>query len=316
VADPRNSHRATRILRLAFPDPTRPVNSRKRLATRVTECVDPRMDHKKTVIIGAAGRMGNALIRGIDREVVKDLILAGAVDLSTVPGQGVDAGTLSGGKPCGIPLTADLPALVETGDVFIDFSFHAGVGQRGEILTRGSGAWVIGTTGITPDERKQINAIAKKIPVVMSSNMSLGINLLTLLVQQASGALADRGYDIEVIEMHHRKKVDSPSGTALMLGHAAAAGAGIDLADNVRHGRQGIEDHERSEMEIGFHSLRGGDIVGDHDVVFAAEGEMLTLSHRATNRDTFAIGALQAASWVVGKPPGMYSMIDVLGIAL
>lgn len=274
------------------------------------------MKHKKTVIIGAAGRMGTSLIRGIDRDIVPDLVLFGAVDLSSVPGQGMDSGTLAGCKPTGVPLGADLPALVQEGEVFIDFSFHSGIAERGKLLASGGGGWVIGTTGIKAEAQKEIEEIAKTIPVVMSSNMSLGVNLLTLLVEQAAAALKGRGYDIEVVEMHHRKKVDSPSGTALMLGQAAAAGAEVKLEDEARYGRKGLEDAERPETAIGFHSLRGGDIVGDHDVMFAAEGEMLILSHRATNRDTFAIGALRAASWVVGKPPGLYSMVDVLGISL
>ena len=269
---------------------------------------------KNTVIIGAAGRMGTSLIRCLDLAIVPDLVLSGAVDLSTAPNQGQDTGTIAGCKPTGVPLSSSLPALVGEGQVFIDFSFHAGIGARGKTLADGGRAWVIGTTGITDVEREEIESLASRIPIVWSANMSLGINLLTLLVEQAAEALRGRGYDIEIVEMHHRRKVDSPSGTALMLGESAAAGAGVTLMDEIVHGRSGIVKEDRPATQIGMHSLRGGDVVGDHDVVFAAEGEMLRLSHRATSRDTFAIGALQAASWVVGKAPGLYSMRDVLGL--
>lgn len=270
--------------------------------------------HKRTAIIGAAGRMGASLIRCIDRNVIPELILSGAVDLSKVPGQGVDAGTLAGCKPTGVALTADLPALTEHTDVFIDFSFHAGIDVRGKVLAAAGKPWVIGTTGVTYAERAHIKELAKQIPIVLSSNMSLGVNLLSLLVEEAAAALRGKGYDIEIVDMHHRKKVDSPSGTALLLAESAAAGAQVDLKTDAIYGRHGIVEGDRPEQQIAIHALRGGDVVGDHDVIFAAEGEMLKLSHRATSRDTFAIGALQAAAWVVGQPAGLYTMKDVLGL--
>lgn len=258
--------------------------------------------------------MGTALIRGLQAQVVRDLTLSGAVDLSSVPGQGSDVAVLAGIPPTGVKLTPDLPAQVERGDVFIDFSFHGGIVERGQVIAGGQTAWVIGTTGLTGEEKAGIAEVSSKIPVILSANMSLGVNLLAVLVESAAASLKGRGYDIEIIEKHHRYKLDAPSGTALFLGEAAADGAGVDLAQSAVHGRAGVVAEPRGAQEIGFHAVRGGDIVGDHQVLFCADGEMIELAHRATSRDTFAIGALQAASWIVGKPPGLYSMRDVLGL--
>ena len=269
---------------------------------------------KQVILIGAAGRMGGALVRCLQRQAVGDLELAGAVDLSTIPTQGEDIGLLSGTTAARIPLSADLPALLDDGRVFIDFSFHSGIAERGELLASRKSAWVIGTTGLSTEEREGVAQIAQRIPVVVSPNMSLGINLLAALVHQTATALREKGYDIEVIEKHHRKKLDAPSGTALFLGEAAARGNDWLLESVAKHGRRGMSSGERPDQEIGFHSLRGGDWVGDHDVIFAGDGEMLELSHRATSRDTFAIGALRAASWVYGQQPGLYTMKDVLGL--
>jgi 4-hydroxy-tetrahydrodipicolinate reductase len=268
----------------------------------------------RIVIIGAAGRMGKALVQGIVSGSIPDLELGGAVDLSTDPGQGQDIGLLSGTEAVGVNLSANLPALSDAGDVFIDFSFHSGIGERGELIAGWGKAWVIGTTGLTETERQAVGQIATRTPVMSSPNMSLGVNLLHALVKRGAEALRGKGYDIEIIERHHRKKLDAPSGTALYLGEAAAAGYQLDLDKVAKHGREGIADGERPEDEIGFHAVRGGDIAGDHTVLFAAEGESIELSHRATSRDTFAIGALRAAAWVNGKAPGLYSMNDVLSL--
>ena len=252
-------------------------------------------------IIGAAGRMGKALTRGLVDGWVPGLKLAGAVDLAGVPGQGTDAGLLAGAGAAGVALTADLPALKPVTDVFIDFSFHTGIPERARLLPAWGIPWVIGTTGPT-------------LPVILAPNMSLGVNLLEALVEEAARRLAGKGYDIEIIETHHRKKLDAPSGTALFLGEAAARGSGVKLMDVARNGREGMSKTVRPPQEIGFHAVRGGDIAGDHHVQFLAEGEMLDLSHRATTRDTFASGALRAAAWLHGKPAGLYSMRDVLGL--
>jgi len=258
--------------------------------------------------------MGKALINCLARESVPGLDLVGAVDLASAYGQGTDVGPLSGAGETGVMLSADLPALTSSTDVFIDFSFHEGIEKRGQVIANAGKAWVIGTTGLTDEEKNAVAVIAKGIPVVLAPNMSLGVNLIHSLVKQAAAALADKGYDIEITEMHHRKKLDAPSGTALYLGEAAAEGAGWDLSEVSQHGREGISEGERPEKEIGFHSLRGGDVVGDHEVLLAAEGELVRIGHRATNRDTFALGALRAAQWLAGKPAGLYTMRDVLGL--
>ncbi|MFT5122430.1 MAG: 4-hydroxy-tetrahydrodipicolinate reductase [Kiritimatiellia bacterium] len=269
---------------------------------------------QRITIIGAGGRMGNALVRCLVTEKVPGLRLSGAVDLSTNPGQGQDMGVLSGVAPAGVPLTSDLPALAEQTDIFIDFSFHSGIRERVELIASWNKRVVVGTTGLTETELQSLQELAVKLPIVFAPNMSLGVNLLAALVEQAAARLKGQGYDIEVTEMHHRRKLDAPSGTALFLGEAAARGSQWKLADVAQHGREGITDGDRPDAQIGFHSLRGGDVVGDHSVLFAAEGEMLELSHRATNRDTFAIGALRAAAWLADKGPGLYSMRDVLGL--
>ena len=170
---------------------------------------------------------------------------------------------------------------------------------------------MIGTTGLNDEELAAVHAAAEKTPVVLSGNMSLGINLLCHLVELGARALKDKGYDVEVLERHHNLKKDSPSGTALMLGQAAADGYGWNLKEVQVDGRTGLPG-ERPEKEIGFHAIRGGDIVGDHTVMFAGVGELLELSHRATSRDVFAIGALQAAAWVSEKEPQLYTMQDAM----
>lgn len=269
----------------------------------------------RVVLIGAAGRMGRTLAAGLLDGVVPGLELAGGVDVGSKPEQGTDLGILAGRAPCGIALTSDLPALLDSGDVFIDFSFHTGIRDRANLLAAAHKAVVIGTTGLSDHEQRDVKELATHCPILFSANMSLGVNLLASLVEQAASMLKDKGYDIEVTEMHHRLKKDAPSGTALLLGEAAAKGSGWKLADVQQDGRSGIPG-ERPTKEIGFHALRGGDVVGDHTVRFAGEGELIDLSHRATRRETFAFGALRAAEWLVAQRPGkLYSMKDVLGIA-
>lgn len=267
----------------------------------------------KVVIQGAAGRMGKTLIRCIQEGKIAGLELAGAVDLWDVPDIGKDAGLAAGTKEAGVKLTTDLAAVAPGADVIIDFTSHVGSAGNAARVAAWETAWVIGTTGLADAELSEVRKAAEKVPVVMAGNMSLGINLLCNLVKEAAKALHSRGYDIEIIEHHHNQKKDAPSGTALMLGQAAADGAGLDLKKSQVDGRTGMSG-ARTKNEIGFHAVRGGDIVGDHTILMAGTGEMLELSHRATSRETFAIGALNAAVWVVQQKPGLYSMKNVLGL--
>lgn len=267
----------------------------------------------KVVILGAAGRMGKALIRYVMEEKVPGLELHGAVDLWDTPDLGKDAGLMAGTKEAGLKLVNNLDEVGPAADVIVDFSSHFGTAGNAPRIAEWGTAWVIGTTGLNDEELSAIDAAAEKTAVVLSGNMSLGINLLCTLVEAGARALKGRGFDIEVLERHHNQKKDSPSGTALMLGRAAAEGYGWDLKETQIDGRTGLPG-ERPEKEIGFHAIRGGDIVGDHTVLLAGTGELLELSHRATSREVFAIGALQAAAWVAGKEPRLYSMKDVLGL--
>jgi 4-hydroxy-tetrahydrodipicolinate reductase len=257
--------------------------------------------------------MGKALIRCILEEKVPGLELHGAVDLWDAPELGQDAGLASGTREAGLKVVNNLEEVGATADVIVDFSSHFGTAGNAPRIAEWGAAWVIGTTGLNDEELSAINEASEKTAVVLSGNMSLGINLLCSLVEEGARALKGKGYDIEVLERHHNMKKDSPSGTALMLGRAAADGYGWDLKEVQVDGRTGLPG-ERPEREIGFHAIRGGDIVGDHTVLMAGIGEMLELSHRATNRDVFAMGALQAAAWVAGKEPKLYSMKDVLGL--
>ena len=267
----------------------------------------------KVVIQGAAGRMGKTLIRCIQEEKVSDLELVGAIDLWDVPDIGTDAGIAAGTKAAGVEMSTDLAAVAPNADVIVDFTSHFGTAGNAERVAEWGTAWVIGTTGLSDDELAEVNKAAASVPVVMAGNMSLGINLLCNLVEEAARKLHARGYDIEVIERHHNQKADAPSGTALRLGQAAADGAGLDLKKSQVDGRTG-HPGARTKEEIGFHAVRGGDIVGDHTVLMAGTGEMIELSHRATSRETFAVGALNAGKWAAGQKPGLYSMKDVLGL--
>lgn len=270
---------------------------------------------RKVLVIGAGGRMGLAIARLIAQRAVPGLELAGAVDRADSPLAGQDAGVAAGVGPLGVVVGGDLAAaLAARPDVAVDFSSPAAAAATAAQVAAAGVPWVLGTTGLDAAAQAAIAQTAQTIPVVLSANMSLGVNLLYALVEQAARALRGRGYDCEIIERHHRRKKDAPSGTALYLGEAAAQGFGWDLKDVAIDGRTGIPG-ERPEKEIGFHAVRGGDVVGDHVVLFAADGECLELSHRATSRDTLARGALRAAAWLPGRAPGLYGMRDVLGLA-
>ncbi|MGD9872746.1 MAG: 4-hydroxy-tetrahydrodipicolinate reductase [Kiritimatiellia bacterium] len=265
---------------------------------------------KKVAIIGAGGRMGQAMIRAVQTGVVQDLAISAAVERPDFTALGSDAG--AAGK-LGVFFTTDVAAAARASDVMIDFSFHTNTAEHARISAQTGVALVVGTTGMSADEEGMVHEAAKKVPVVFSANMSLGMNLLFSLVKQASKALSGKGYDVEIIERHHRRKKDAPSGSAVTLAKSAADGLGWDLNRVAVHGRSGLVG-ERPGEQIGIHAVRGGDIIGDHTVLFAAEGECLELSHRATSRETFALGALRAAAWVAGRKPGLYTMQDVLGL--
>lgn len=242
----------------------------------------------RMVINGSRGRMGQALLAGAAKH--PDWTVAGAVDQGD-----------------------DLEAVVTQGDVVIDFTFHSVTAGVAALCARHGKALVIGTTGHSDAEKAAIRAQAATIPMVWASNYSTGVNTLFWLTRRAAEILGP-GFDLEVVEMHHRLKRDAPSGTATTLLEILADVRKLQLAEALRHGRQGITG-ERTDAEIGIHALRGGDVVGDHTVIFAAQGERVELTHKASSRDTFAHGALRAAAWVVGRPAGIYSMQDVLGLA-
>jgi 4-hydroxy-tetrahydrodipicolinate reductase len=269
------------------------------------------MTAPKLTVVGAAGRMGRAIIRCLQSgDLADSLTLVGAMDAAVCPQKGQDAGLVAGGVANGV-LISDV--LADETEVVIDFSYAAATAALAPIVAQRGIAWVIGTTGLSPVEMRAVEAAAEKAPVLMAPNMSVGVNLLLLLVEEAARALKGRGYDVEIVERHHRRKKDAPSGTALGLGAAAAKGLNWNLDEVAQHGRAGMQDGDRPVEQIGFHAVRGGDFVGDHTVLFAADGESVELSHRATNRDTFAVGSLRAAAWLQGRQPGVYGMRDVLG---
>ncbi len=269
---------------------------------------------KKVVIVGAAGRMGRILIRCLQEERVPGLSLHGAVDLWDCPALGQDAGVMAGAPVSGVKVVCNLADVAPQADVVVDFSGHHGTAGNAPRCAEWKVPLVIGTTGLVADEEEAVRRAAETIPLVCAPNMSLGVTLLFALLEQAARVLKDKGYDVEIIERHHRLKKDAPSGTALGLGRAVAKGFDWPLDEVAVHGRHGIVPGPRPERQIGFHAVRGGDVVGDHTVLFATGGECLEFSHRATSRETFALGALRAAEWLIGRAPGLYSMRDVLGV--
>ncbi|MER8394507.1 4-hydroxy-tetrahydrodipicolinate reductase [Mesorhizobium sp. M0045] len=263
------------------------------------------------VVVGAAGRMGQALIRAI--HTIPGARVAGAIERAGSPHIGKDAGELAGVGRLEVAIGDDpLPAFAKA-DGVLDFTTPAATVEFAGYAAQARIAHIIGTTGCSAEDNARIAAAARHATIVKSGNMSLGVNLLAVLVEQAARALDADDFDIEILEMHHRHKVDAPSGTALLLGEAAAAGRGVALAGNdvrVRDGHTGV----RKSGSIGFASLRGGSVVGDHSVVLAGTGERITLAHHAEDRAIFARGAVKAALWARGRKPGLYSMRDVLGL--
>jgi len=268
------------------------------------------MSDMRLIVAGAGGRMGRTLVRIID--ATPGVVLAGALEAPTSPLLGKDAGVLAGLPANGVECSADLWKLSANADGIVDFTVPAATIANVAIAAQRGIVHVIGTTGLSESDEAVIRSVTGQAVVVKAGNMSLGVNLLAALVKRVSRAL-DEDFDIEVVEMHHRAKVDAPSGTALMLGQAAAEGRNITLAQRSARGRDGITG-ERNRGDIGFASLRGGTVVGDHSVVFAGPYERIELVHRAEDRTLFANGAMKAALWARGQKPGFYSMLDVLGL--
>lgn len=263
------------------------------------------------VVTGASGRMGRTLVRLI-AEAGDRARLAGAVERPGHPWVGRDVGEAMGGAPLGVAVTDDPLEAFARAQGVIDFTAPAATVGFAALAAQARAVHVIGTTGLGEEHLARIRAAARHAVVVRAGNMSLGVNLLTALARKVAEALGEE-WDVEIVEAHHRMKVDAPSGTALMLGEAAAAGRGVALGDVADRGRDGLTG-ARARGHIGFASVRGGDIVGEHDVIFAGEGERVVLRHVATDRAIFARGALRAALWGQDRAPGEYSMLDVLGL--
>lgn len=268
------------------------------------------MSPLRIVVAGAAGRMGQALIRAIDAS--DDLLLFGALEAEGGKYLGQDAATFAGVKAADVLFTSDAQPLLAGADAVIDFSAPKVSVELAVLCAQAQIVHIIGTTGFSPQEEEMIGVAAAHTAIVKSGNMSPGVTVLAALIKQAAKALPD--FDIEIVEIHHRMKVDAPSGTALLLGNAAADGRGISLPGNAVMSHQG-HTGARKSGSIGFASLRGGTVVGEHDVVLAGSGERLVLRHIAEDRAIFAKGALAAARWGQGKKPGLYSMTDVLGLS-
>ncbi len=263
----------------------------------------------KIAIAGVAGRMGRALIEALHNAESDRFALTAAVHKTASTLLGVDAGELAGVGHIGVPVVANLDDA--DFDLLIDFTLVEPTLEHVAYCQAHAKSIVIGTTGFSEDEKAQIAAAAGTIPVILAANMSVGMNLCFHLLKQMSRVLGDDS-DIEIIEAHHRHKVDSPSGTAMRLGEVIADTLGRDLEQCAVYGRQGVSD-ARSRDTIGFATVRAGDVVGDHTVLFASEGERVELTHKASSRMTFAKGAVRAAAWLDGKPAGLYDMQDVLG---
>ena len=272
----------------------------------------------RVTVLGASGRMGTALIRLIAAGGEHELV--GALGEPGDPYRGRDAGQVAGLDPLGVLISDNLTAALQGSaggsaggcDVAIDFTAPVVTERHAQACAAGGHALVVGTTGLGAAQLEALQVAARRIPVLYARNMSLGVTVLTELVRQAVTLLGP-GFDVEITEAHHRQKKDSPSGTALQLGEAAAAARGRKLTEVAVYTRSGLAD-ARAEGAIGFASVRGGAIVGDHTVLLAGAEELLELTHRATDRALFARGALRAASWLMGRPAGLYSLRDVLGL--
>jgi 4-hydroxy-tetrahydrodipicolinate reductase len=261
----------------------------------------------KLIVCGAAGRMGKRII-SLAIEADEFNIIA-AIESRDHPDIGKDGGIVAGSGPIDVKLDSVYPAAT---DVIIDFSQPAAADKTIDYCTESGTALVLGTTGLSDEQREKIKAASEKVPVIYGTNMSVGMNILFSLVGKVAPMLGD-DYDIEIIEQHHRFKKDAPSGSALTLAENICKATGRGFPDSLVHGRNG-NDALREKGAIGMHSIRAGDITGVHSVIFGTLGEKITLNHTAHSRDTFARGALRAANWLIGKKPALYSMADVLGI--
>jgi len=263
----------------------------------------------RIVVNGATGRMGRAIIALAGED--PDVQIVGAIEADGHPDLGKDAGAAAGISPLDLPITSDLAEKIADADVVIDFSERNSALTCVDIACRSGRALVIGTTGFADEEISRVKKAAEKVPVVLSPNMSIGVNVLFKIAEEVARKL--KCYDVEIIEIHHNKKKDSPSGTARRLGRIVAAATGRDISRDAVYGREGLVG-ERKPNEIGLHGVRAGDIVGEHTVIFAGPGERVELTHRAHSRNTFASGALRAARFAAASPPGFYTMADVLEI--
>ncbi|HCA27137.1 MAG TPA: 4-hydroxy-tetrahydrodipicolinate reductase [Betaproteobacteria bacterium] len=260
-------------------------------------------------IVGSAGRMGRALLEAVAQS--QEVRLHAALERAGSPAVGKDAGELVG-APCGVRVTDDLTRALDGCRVLIDFTRPEGTLQHLASCRRQGVGMVIGTTGLTPEQKLEISAASRDIPIVLAPNMSVGVNLVFKLLEVAARVLQD-GYDVEIVEAHHRHKVDAPSGTALRMGEVIADAMGRTLAEHAVYGRQGVTG-ERLPGAIGFATVRGGDIVGEHTALFAGIGERVEISHKASSRATFAQGAVRAARFLDGRSQGLFDMQDVLGL--
>src|SRR5258705_1264659 len=262
------------------------------------------------IVAGAAGRMGCRLVALIKDSI--GLTLAGAIEGKGHHAVGDDAGETAGCGHAGIPITDDVTALLDRSEVVVDFSAPEATLQHLRTVAQHRRAMVIGTTGFSAAQLEEVKSLASQVPCVMSPNMSVGVNLIYKVISEMAKTLGD-DYDIEVVEAHHRLKKDAPSGTALKIAEVLAKAMNRDLDQVGVYARKGLIG-ERKKGEIGIQSIRAGDIVGDHTILFGGMGERIEVTHRASNRDTFAVGALRAARWVVLQPPGLYDMMDVLSL--
>lgn len=267
------------------------------------------MTDLKIAVAGAAGRMGRMLINAVMS--IKGCSLSAAFEAPGNPLLGQDAGLLIGSDALNVMLTDDVEAAIGASDCVIDFTTPVATLAALSCLPDKPRAHIIGTTGFTDEQEAQVKDFTKQHVIVKAGNMSLGVNLLAQLTRKVAAAL-DEDFDIEILEMHHKHKVDAPSGTALMLGEAAAKGRGVKLSEVSDRGRDG-QTGARETGDIGFAVLRGGEVVGEHSVFFVSENERIELTHKATDRAIFAKGALRAALWSKDQKPGLYSMADVLG---
>ena len=263
----------------------------------------------KIAIAGASGRMGQMLIDAV--RAADDCVLAAALDIASSPALGRDAGFTTGAATS-VLITADVHAGLRGCDALIDFTRPEGTLHHLRVCRELGVAAVVGTTGFTDAEKAEIAEIAKSIPIVMAPNMSVGVNVTLKLLEMAAKALST-GYDIEIVEAHHRHKVDAPSGTALKMGEVIAGALGRDLKDCAVYAREGVTG-ERDPSSIGFATIRGGDIVGDHTVLFAGIGERIEISHKSSSRGTYAQGSLRAVRFVANQKAGLYDMFDVLNL--